>query len=150
MSTDKKKLENANTQQESRRKIVKGLAGLPAMVTLASGAANAATSSQCIVDNATALDAQVTANTGNPTPTRDCVAVGTGPGEAYEVPGSPAGVYETAPGTPMRMLAPDNPGKDDACVVFVDEEATPLTHDINTVGDPVTSSCYTSFTVAGP
>jgi hypothetical protein len=159
--------------QAVRRKIIKGAAaGLPAVLTLTSGAANALTSAQncAVAPNNPLTQAAAPLNTDTKGKTTgsgpfdySCLEI-TGdnpdPVTGLQTPpsGSPtmaSGTYfDTGPGTPLRQRtafdSKDPKRQEQACVVFVDQQGETLVQDVNgsaNGGLPVTASCYTSFTV---
>lgn len=123
----------------TRRRIIKGLVSVPAVLTLSSGTARAAASSlQCIGKVTT--DVTLNTNQAN-TPTFDCKdpSVTTdylGTGVTYDA-------SETIPSA--RKLKTSGPGNNKECVIFVDSNGQNETFN-GTVGQTaVTASCYTSF-----
>lgn len=139
----------------ARRRVIRGLAGgVPAVMTLMSGAAQAnASSLQCIVrlpSPTVSLNQSLTV--GGPD-LADCRLL-SDPTVAPVVPqptGSPDIVYDTGPGTAMRKESLVHDGNK-ACVVFVDQNGTYASETIDSSAStndyPVTASCYTSFFVA--
>lgn len=122
----------------ARRRIIKGLASVPAIATLSSGTARAAASSlQCIG----AVSPDVTPNLPAGTPIYDCKD----PGVTQEYLNS--GVFfdpsETIPAARKNKPSGDGAGQD--CVVFVDSNGQNETFDSSSGLNAVTASCYTSF-----
>lgn len=165
MTKDKTEQVAEVVEKEARRKILKGLAGIPAVMTLGSGSAHAIAS----VYECAAPTAQLTDRLGNPlegayTPNLNTDLSGNGTNDAdcvnlnsVDTPpdGAPleANVLYDNSGTttvsPVRTRVdhdgnPANP--DRACVVFVDADGQMFgnTQEPNTL--PVTASCYVSFT----
>ncbi len=122
----------------ARRRILKGLASVPAIATLASGSARAATSNlQCIG----ATTPTVNPNTPNGSPTFDCKD----PSQTQEYLSS--GVfYDPSEALPAaRKTKPSGPGNGQDCVIFVDANGQNETFDATVGQTAVTPSCYTSF-----
>lgn len=164
MTMDKKEPAAEMVEKEARRKIIKGLAGLPAVMTLGSGTANAVAS----VYECAAASADVTDRVGNPlelySPTlntdlsgntvndADCVDFGTVVTPPQGAPTQTNVLWDnsnTLTVSPVRTSVDTDlgPGTNDkACVVFVDANGQTVhsTQEANTL--PVTASCYVSFT----
>lgn len=134
----------------NRRRILRGMAGAPVVMTLANGAHGAATSSLvCIANNADALEAQLAAAFPPPDSPdangRYCVDVGHA--DLMNTEPFISGAKDLGPGTPIRTDATGSgTGYDNQwCVEYVDLTGAPKGYD-STTGVPVTASCYTSFT----
>lgn len=137
-----------------RRKVIRGMAAVPVMMTLMNGSARAADSNLlCIDKNAAALEADLNDTTSpNYNPPDDnfrrCVP------EGDVTPSLPArpGAHDTGGGTAVRFFPDDQVGTIDyanprqACVRYVDANGNPTTYDSRVGDSPVTGSCYASFT----
>lgn len=170
MSTENHPRAQPGTDQDTRRKIIKGIAGLPAVLTLASGSASAVTSIQeCALEPGQnpVDDAPVPLNTdldNPPDSVVDASCLEYDPGVIDNgLVKPPSGApqlgnqfYDRGNTTPVRQQFIDGDGKEQACVVFVkDDPLNPGTLSTSIDGAahggvPVTASCYASFTVGAP
>lgn len=117
--------------QQTRRKIIKGLAGLPAMMTLASGSAFANSSSQqCL-----SLDPADAKYRPTPGDRESCLP----PEDVNVIPGSDDQLAIAPNDDALRTL--DN---GDYCLLYVDENGN-ITEPSSSETGLVTHSCYTSF-----
>lgn len=142
MNKDKNQPQNPTPDDAAiaaRRRIIKGLAGVPAVMTLSSGAARAATSSLQCIGNPVATS---TLNNQN----LDCKSQNT-PLTQSDL--NPAIYYDNTGAEAIPSARKVNPainGTNDTCVVFVNADGTGETFDGSTPGTTaVTPSCYTSF-----
>jgi len=143
--------ENKQTEsQEARRKIIKGIAGLPAVYTLSSGARAATASAlDCLANPPTPPDPNTLNTATPPQRVRSCVD----PADAEQYPLNPD-VYFTEPDKAARLintLPGQTPasGKDQACVIYVDDDGNFITFDQGTAGTtPAYASCYASIVVS--
>ncbi len=118
--------------QQTRRKIVKGIAGLPAMMTLASGSALAnASSLQCL---------DTTEGKYRPTPSapgssrEQCIST------SVEEVNPPGGIWVETEDDAVRLETQDG----EYCLLYVDNDGNEIVTG-GTEMDLVTPSCYTSF-----
>jgi len=143
--TQDKQAQAAASEQQTRRKIIKGLAGVPAVLTLSNGAQGANLSAlECITDP-DRYHPPVSNNTPEADPIYDCL-----PDGVVLAPGETA-IYHTDDFGAIRRLKETGPGAGEYCVVYVNADGTPVTGDEFLGGEgahAVTASCYTSFTVA--
>lgn len=129
----------------ARRRIIKGLAGVPVIATLSSGTARAAASNLACITKEPSPTPVLNTPPDPDTPIYDCKD----PGVTQEYLGS--GVYydpsETYPAA--RLPKTGDPGDGQDCVVFVDANGNTGTDPFDgTTGlNAVTPSCYTSFVV---
>ena len=128
----------------NRRRILRGMATAPVVMTLGDAHAQAVASNlACIGKNADILQADVVADpniTQTLPDTRWCA-----PLESLDatIPPDPVPFYTDAPASTALMTttgAPDG----SACVVYVDQTGT-MQSLIPTDGSPVAASCYASF-----
>ena len=146
--------ENKQTgSQEARRKIIKGIAGLPAVYTLSSGAHAATASALDCLANPPAVPP---ANKPSPSTGGSLVRNCEDSPPAIQYPGHPD-LYYTVPDDAARLLnnstaTGENPttGKGQYCVVYVDSNTgVPVTFDNNVSGTTaVYASCYASIVVS--
>lgn len=149
--TGKEQPRETDATQE-RRRVIRGMAALPVMMTLMNGSARAADSNLvCIDKNAMTLEEGLDASNPADANNRHCVL-------ATDVTASqPArtGAYDQGPGTPVRFLPTDDVGginyvtpDQQACVVYVDATGNVTSFDSTSypANSPVTGSCYASFT----
>jgi len=138
MSIDENKGKQDNTNQATRRHIIKGLASIPAMATLASGAALANDSSlRC-------------RNIDPPDigPGQECIDSTTTTlyDSGVQIPGTGSNFEQLDLGHALRARPVSTPN--DSCLVYINESGEWGFSDSKpTGGIPVTASCYTSFTV---
>lgn len=154
---DEQKTESAQTEmleKAARRKIIKGLAGLPAVMTLGNVNAQAIASVyECalkegqnplvVAGNQVNLNTEIGNNGG--VDNADCVDIDELQSPPAHAPTS-TDLWDNSDDTllsPVRQKPTVN--SDQACVVFVDSNGTP---GLTTTGSevPVTASCYVSFT----
>jgi hypothetical protein len=130
----------------ARRRILRGMATTPVVMTLASGTARAAASSLVCIDNsASALQAQVVADNqitqvDPPTDPRYCARI-----NQLQPTTQPSGFFDKGPGTALMDETSDPANH--ACVIYVEHDGSTVTG-ISTdpsSGSPITASCYTSF-----
>ncbi len=146
MSTKNQQNTQDSIDQAKRRRIIKGLAAIPAMTTLASGAAMAATSSQCL-DN---LPRPPEGTFNYPTSgdaTVNCVAENDP--DFAALPSDPTVYYDqTDQEAPIRSLY-NVDGADRLCIQYVDPNTGAAAAAGPNAGSDITTtaSCYTSFTV---
>jgi len=140
--------ENKQTgSQEARRKIIKGIAGLPAVYTLSSGA-HAATASalECVDPASGKYTPPVNLNTPPGTPQYDCVPDSTSLRNLEPIYGSNLkDYYDLGDTTAVRQLSLDGGVTNNKyCVRYVDQNGAIVSFD-PTNGVPVTASCYASI-----
>lgn len=152
--------------QANRRKLIKAAAGLPAMMTLASGSAQALSSNaSCalIGQNPLRINPDAPLNTDSSGGTSGTLLYSCKPSNdpsLYNPPagGSPPGsgttYYDTGVGTPIREGVSFSNGSNQACAIYVYDGGGPtltttIDGTVNSNELPVAASCYTSFTL-GP
>lgn len=171
MNKDNQPQSETEQNKLARRKIIKGIAaGVPAVMTLSNGAAQAATSFQrCALAEGNPLDPNDPEYDLN-TNSADGQPADTGAGESNDLscvdindsalgtpssPLSPANTYyDKGPGTALRQRVsypPDGDDGDKACVVFAQDDGSggveaDVSFGLNSGSAPVTASCYVSFT----
>lgn len=165
MNKDKQPQSQTDEQKLARRKIIKGIAaGVPAVMTLSSGAASAANSFQrCALGEGNPLDPESpdydlnTALDGTPGSDLSCEDIVTPP---LQSPGESSlnapDYYDSGPGTALRErvdFAPEgDTDGDKACIVFAKDDGfggidAHVSYGADANSAPVTASCYVSFTV---
>ncbi len=118
---------------QTRRKIVKCIAGLPAIMTLASGSALANTSSMQCLDTTEGKYRPTPSAPGSTRP--ECIL----DSAAQEV-NPPGGIWVETGDDAVRL--PDQDGE--YCLLYVDNDGNEIVSG-GTEMDLVTPSCYTSF-----
>lgn len=142
MTMDKQTQARPADQQQVRRRIIKGLAGLPAVMTLSNGAAAATASAlECVLDP-NKYQPNVTLNTPGGNPTMSCVP------NANEVPYlTGQGLYQQSDLDAVRRLNEQpGPGQNEYCVIYVDQNGVETgSFQAADGGTAITASCYASI-----
>lgn len=158
MNKDKQPENLTDREQEARRKLIKGMAGLPAVFTLSSGAHAATASALECLGRGQPNPSDITANTPSPTSgttnVRNCLPIGGGAGEASAYSPAQPNLYvandgaarlENVGGTGETTAT----GLNQACVTYVDGTGTHVTFDNNVPNTQATfASCYASIDVS--
>jgi len=141
--TKDKQAQAAASELQNRRKIVKGLVGLPAVLTLSNGAQGATASALECLNPDIKLQPVITPNTPDASGTRNC--------EITATPYSPTfpDLFYTSDGAARFENNLGGPGDGQYCVAYFNPATGEFVSFDNTDGTPAYASCYASIVTSG-